>query len=73
MEASLFNDSSEASTGAVFMFTFSEASIGVGLASIFGDTNSVDSAGFEREWGAAATGAFAAIGVGLALGLGVIK
>ena len=60
MAASLFNDSSK-------------ASIGVGLTSIFGDTNSVDSAGFEREWGAVATGAFAAIGVGLALGLGVIK
>ena len=35
--------------------------------------DSADSAGFERECGAATTGALNTVGVGLALGLGVIK
>jgi len=51
----------------------SDASTGAGLVSALGDNDSVDSVGFEWEWGAAAADAFGAIGAGLAFGLGLIK
>ena len=51
----------------------SEASIVAGLMPTLVGIDSADSAGFERECGAATTGALNTVGVGLALGLGVIK
>jgi hypothetical protein len=60
LKASLLMDSSEASTRA-------------GLTSALGGKDSVDSVGFEWDWGAATTGAFGEMDAELALGLGLIK
>ena len=51
----------------------SEASTRAGLTSALGGKDSVDSVGFEWDWGAATTGAFGEMDAELALGLGLIK
>jgi len=60
LKASLLVDSSEDSTL-------------VGLTSLLGGKDSVDSVGFAWDWGVAKTGVFGEMDAGFALGLGLIK
>jgi len=51
----------------------SEDSTLVGLTSLLGGKDSVDSVGFAWDWGVAKTGVFGEMDAGFALGLGLIK